>query len=393
MFPRPHLVALQALLALFAVPSALAQVPLRTPERTSWLDPRIEPLVLVRSVFAYTLEDQPTVTDPSGKSFTLDSTKAPRSAFGHRRGFVLEDAEVGLRGRFNELGLYYQVAIESVPREKDGNRSDDYLEDAFFGWDAFTFLDLRAGRMKVPFGQANLQATAERDLPYAPTLDVLVPKRQLGLRVSGGDPWGASRLHVGVYNSVSGAQEELRFLEQLLYVTRLELRIHKIMQAAGTKWLDFECTLGGSFAWTEESFDPPTEHRWVGADLHLHLWRFTLRGELVIKDFFRAENADGSKIADRGLGWSAELTTELVEGLLDTTVRVEETDGDDRALGFGASLSIDEAALQNKRWVTVGLGVTPWRFARISANWIYREELEGYSLDNDVFLLLTQLAL
>jgi hypothetical protein len=78
----------------------LAQPPLETPERTSWLDVRAEPIALVRSFFAFTMEDRPTVTDPSGATLQLDSTKAPRSAYGHRRGFVLENVEVGLRGRF-----------------------------------------------------------------------------------------------------------------------------------------------------------------------------------------------------------------------------------------------------------------------------------------------------
>jgi len=360
-------------------------------EGPMFTDDRLQPILLFRTLFVYTQEDTRTVAGPGGQPLVLDTTKMDASQFGHRDGFVLDSVEVGLKGRFEETGIYYQGKFELVPREADGNRSSDYLKDAYAGWNKFKWLDVAAGRMKIPFSQATLKSTADQELVYAPTLTTLTPKRQLGVRVSGGDPGRIVRLSGGVFDSVALATEQLNSTDQLLYVARLDLRVDNALRALNLHFLDFEWNLAADVAWVKQNYDPPTEHRWVGFDSRLHLWRFTLEGELVLKDFYAGDLLpDGTMKADRGWGWHVDLTGHAWPKVLDVTARLEEMDGDTVVRGAGATLSIDELAKQKKHWFTVGVIWYVTERARLDFNYVQRRELEGYSFDNDVFLGMFQ---
>lgn len=269
---------------------------LKNPDRKSHLlDPRIEPIVLLRTLFVSTFEDQTTYTTQEGDELPLDSTSMDPSLFGHRQGWVLENVEVGLQGRFNETGLYYRVKFDLVPREKDGSQSDDYLMDAYAGWNLFKFIDLRIGRMKIPFSQANMRETEDMYLIYNPTLNVLIPKRQSGAAVTLMDPWGILKIQGGFFNSVSMATEEIQSNDQLLKVGRLELNIANGLEALDLRPWDLELSAGVNIAQVEANYDLRSEHRWMGVDAHFHLALLTLEFEYVVKDFESEPHEDGSQ--------------------------------------------------------------------------------------------------
>jgi hypothetical protein len=361
--------------------------------RPLFLDGLIRPVVLVRTIVSSTLEERRSVTTADGRTLTLDSANADPSPFGHREGFIVDSVELGLAGRHRASGVYYRVKAELIPREKDGNRSSDYLKDAYVGWDLYDWMDIRVGRMKLAFSQAGQKSTEDRPLIYAPHVDTLVPKRQVGAHVGVGDPWGVARLIGGVYNSTGLAVEQIRDPDQLLLTGRLELRVGNLLRAVRVDALDLELTVGANVAWVRENYDPRTEHRWFGIDGRLHIWLFTVEGEWVVKDFFTAAPGNADRKADRGWAWHVDLTVHALPGVLDLGFRVEEADGDRAVRGFGTGLSIDELARQKKRWITVGATLHVTDQVHLAFNYIHREELEGFRLDNDVFLGLLQVAM
>lgn len=361
--------------------------------RPHFLDGVIRPVLLVRTLVASTLEERRQVQTADGRTLTLDSAKADPSPFGHREGFLVDSVELGLGGRHAPSGIYYRVKAELVPREKDGNRSSDYLKDAYVGWDLYDWMDIRVGRMKLAFSQAGQKSTEDRPLIYAPHVDTLVPKRQVGGHVGVGDPWGVGRLIGGVYNSTGLAVEQIRRADQLLVTGRVEFRVARLLRALKLDALDLDLTLGAHVAWVKENFDPRTEHRWYGVDGRLHLWLFTVEGEWIVKDFYTAAPGNADRKADRGWAWHLDVTVHALPGVLDLGARIEEMDGDKAVRGLGTSLSIDELARQKKRWITVGATLHVTDQLRLAFNYVHRDELEGFRLRNDVFLGLLQLAM
>ncbi len=361
--------------------------------KTSYLDGLVQPVVLMRTLAAWTHVDRINTTGPDGKTLTLSSDQMDPSQFGHRVGFILDSVEIGVKGRHAMSGVYYQVKAELIPREKDGNRSSDYLKDAYVGWNLFPWMDLRVGRSKVPISQANLKPTDKSLLINAPVLDTLITKRQIGAQITVGDPWQVFAVTGGVFNSTGLAVEQLRRSDQLQYAARAELRVHKLLKALDRNPLDFEATFGGSFSWVKENFDPPTEHRWLGADVHLHAWLFTLEGEFVRKDFYSAPAGAAGRKADRGWGWHADLQIQAWPGLLDLACRVESMDGDLAIRGTGATLSIDELAKQKKLWITGGASVKVTNELRVDIDYVHRVAKEGLAFNNDMVIVLFQYAL
>ena len=306
-----------------------------------------------------------------------------------------------MRGRFNDLGLYYAFKFELVPREKDGNRSDDYLKDAFLGWDAFNVFDIRLGRMKVPLSRANMKSTKDRFFPYAPALNALVPKRQLGLSVALSDPYSIVTLRGGVFNSVRKAMEQMKDLKQLLYVGRLEFNLHQLIDVTAPDvdlaTLNLSLQVAGSAGWIEESYDPRTEHRWLGVDAALTLWRFTAEFEWAIKEFYQPEvfqaGVGGVEVADRGWGWHVDLIAELWPDTLEVMGRYERSDGDQLIRGFDPNLSMDELSRRKKEWITAGLKVRFLSRAACMLTYTYRNELEGLAIKDDVLMTTCQYAM
>ena len=360
--------------------------------KTKYLDYRYEPTVMVRTLFASTMEDRYVKILDDGKELLLDSTKMDPSEFGHREGFILENVELGAKGRFNDSGFYYGVKFELVPREKDGNRSSDYLKDAYVGWNKYSVFDVRVGRMKIPFSQVNMKSTGKQPLNYKPTIDILSPKRQLGVMMSFADPWHIAKLSGGVYNSVKQVTEQLSSTDQLLYVARLELSLGRLLNTLNTGIGDLDIRFGGNIAYTKMNFDPETEHQYMGFDAHLHYWIFTVEAEYLIKSFYR-DPVDGLSVADRGTGWHVDLTVHAWPGIIDVTGRFEETDPDELVHGANSTLSIDEMSKQKKRWITAGVTIHLTDIVRMDINYVNRQEREGYSFDNDVILGMVQIDL
>jgi hypothetical protein len=360
------------------------------PAKKMILDERYEPIVLLRTIYVSTFEDTIEEKDSQGGVLELNSFDMDPSIYGHREGFVIENVELGMKGRFNDSGIYYQSKFELVPREKNGSISSDYLKDAYVGWSKYTVFSAQAGRMKIPFSQANLVSTADQALIYKPTLDVLSPKRQLGVQASVSDPWQIVRVSGGAFNSVQLAIQQLKKTDQLMYVGRGELNVDNILGTAGASFLDFELRLGSSIAHTKENFDPSTEHRWMGADGRFHLWRFTVEGEYLLKNFYTPPDLEGKMELQHGKGWHADLTVMAWPKVIDVTGRIEQIDGDEVERGFSSTLSIDELSLQKKRWITGGLTFHITDQALLEFNYVHRQELEGFSFGNDVLLGMAQ---
>ncbi len=377
---------------------------IRKPTKKKYLDPRIEPQLLIRAQYVTTQEDKilesvklkPGSSEPDPEIY--DSSSMPSSPYGHREGFVLENVELGLKGRFNDYGLYYGAKFELLPREKDGTQSSDYLKDAYMGWNYYTLADVRVGRMKVPFSQVNMKSTAKMPLALKPVINLLSPKRQLGAMVALSDPWGIFTAKGGVYNSVKIASEQLAKKEQLMYVGRAEWKTSGLLKALNTRMTagdfrltDFEFKLGGGVAYSEENYDPISEVRYTGVDAHLHWFIFTYEGELIFKDFYDPEDLDGNRAANRGWGWAHDLVIHAWPEIIDVAMRVETMDGDKEERG--QSTQMDEVRPQKKLWISGGMTLHIADQALFMLNYVHRKEKEGFDYDNDVFVGMLQFSL
>ncbi len=346
-------------------PTAVATGPLR--------DLTLEPTGLLRTSIIYSTSDTSVV---GGK--TVDSSKADPSLFGYRQGFVLENAQFGVKGKSAESGLYYSARVEMVPREKDGNSSRDFLRDGYIGWNGLKVVDVRLGWQKVAFSQANLKGTHDQTLPYAPTFDVFTPTRQLGLTVAGMDTKERVKVTVGAFNSAKQALEQLTDSSQLMMAGRAEVNIDRFLgDDVGFKW-----RIGGGAAYTKKYFDNGQQRMWFGADTRAR-WRWLeLEAEFVQMQFFTDAASDGSQPVHAGSGWHTDLTGWLLDDRVSITGRIEQMDGDD-TLTDGQSLIIDTLARQKKQWMTLGVGYTHGKVGRCILAWIHRSELEGFELAND----------
>ncbi len=353
-----------------------------------FLDERIEPTLLLRSSFVYSQRQSIWIVDEAGQEVEKKSADFARgTVFGHRDGFVMDDAEIGLKGRFNDLGIYYKAKVEFVPRFKDGTQSSNYLQDAYAGWDRFSVLDLRVGNMKIPFSQANMKPTEDQALVNAPLLNKLSPRRQLGARLTLSDPWKMVVLQGGVYNSVKLVTQPLRTMDELLFVVRGELWPNRIFHPWGANPLDLQVRLGVNVAQTDNHYNTLTEQRSLGFDAMAHLWIFTAEAEVVFWDYYLSTGE-----AQRGMSWHADLTIHAWPGVVDLTGRVEELDGNEK-LENGTNAAIEDVWPQHKRWITAGITVHLANFAKLQGNYVRREELEGIAFDNDMFVVLLQLSL
>jgi hypothetical protein len=315
----------------------------------------------------------------AGKKSVLDPRQADPSPFGYRRGFIIENAQIGMKGELPS-GVYYHGNVEFVPREKDGNRSPDYLRDAFAGARYKKWLDVRLGWQRAQYSQANLKGGATMTLPYAPTFDFLMPQRLMGVSVMGSEPGERVRLVLGAYNSAKQSGEQMRDLKQLMTTARVEVQVDKFFAAQK----DWSWRLGTNIAMVEAHFDPPTQHRWFGVDTRAR-WKFlSLEAEWTVLDFFQPKLLDGTEKADRAFGWHVDLRGEIPTTRFGITARVEEMDGDEATRGTGTSLNIEDLSRQHKRWITVGVDMAPTALTRCIAAFMVRQELEGLERDDNV---------
>lgn len=358
------------------------------PAKKKLLDPLFEPTMLIRPLYVWTQQDS--FTDANG--VTHHTTDLRRTYLGHRIGFVLENAEVGFKGRHNDTGLYYGVKLEFVPREKDGTKSEsDYLKEIVLGWNYYSLVDVAVGRIKPTLSQANLKSTPDMPLIYSPLLDTLLPKRLLGATLALSDPGKIVKLSGGVFNSVKEPYEQPASADQLFYSARAELQLSRILEVAGLPTgRVFRLQAGASYAYCKENYDPRTKMQYRGLDGHLDLFLLTLESELLIKDYYI--DATNGKIAHQGKAWHVDGTVHAWPSVLDVTVRYEMADNDTKShMDFAetASMAVD----QNKRWITAGLMLHATRQLDIEVNYVMRGEAEGRSLNNDMFLTMLQFSL
>ncbi len=363
----------------------ISELLITPPAKKKYVDALFEPIFLGRMNYVTTMEETFTTADGKKRS----STELRRTYLGHREGFVLENLEAGFKGRHNETGLYYGVKLEFVPREKDGTKSEsDYLKEAWMGWNYYAIIDVKTGRIKLPISRALLKSTHEATLVYSPLLDTLLPKRLLGVSVSLSDPWKIAVLTGGVFNTVKEPYEMMPDAKHLMYAGRLELNADKALDLAGINTGSFfNLSLAGSLAYSEESWDPRSKLRFIGADARLDLNIFTVEGEVLFKDYYGEGTA--SNIAMRGFGWYVDFCARLWPSVLDFTFRFEEADNDeDLEVGFATDAGV--AVNQKKRWLTFGLMLHVTKNLDFEANYINRREAEGVSFKNDVFMTLLQ---
>lgn len=348
---------------------------LTEPTAAKFVDARIEPTVLLRTSIVASSHGPVTVNGAQQDSNAIDP-----SQFGYRQGFVLENAQFGLRGRFAESGLHYAVQMELVPRDKAGNRTADYVRDAYVGWNRFNFLDIKLGYQKVPFSQANLKSTAEMLLPYAPTFDTFTPLRQLGMTAAMQDPGQRVKLTLGAFDSTKQASEQMQDPKQVMMVGRAEVNVDKLV-GLGSDW---RWRIAASGAYTKQYFDDGQQRLWFGVDTRARFRFLELEAELVQLQFALAKLADGSQPVHTGMGWHVDLTGWVLADKLSVTGRFEQMDGDtDPKAIDGSSLLADTIVRQKKQWITVGVGYSLMPGARCVAAYMHRTELEGLTLDND----------
>jgi hypothetical protein len=362
-------------------PEAVAQelampadaTPLLAQLKAAFSDPRAEPEMLVRGTFIATNSGRVTTADGT----VYDSSQIPSSQFGYRQGFVLENAQFGLHGRFADSGFHYDVKLELVPRDKTGvPQQGNNLRDAWVGWHKYDWLDVRFGWQKVPFSQVNLKSTADMLLPYTPTFDTFTPLRQMGLTVIVQDVRQRVKVLLGIYNSNKTVSDQLTDWQQLLSVARAEVDVGRFMGNPGFRW---RVAVNG--AYTPKLYDDHEARMWLGADTHLR-WRFIeLEAETVLMQF-KQQALDKSETVHTGLGWHADLTGWLLEDTLTVTGRVEQTDGD-TSVEDGQSLVPDTLLRQSRRWLTLGVGYSMSAQTRCVLAATKRQALEGLNLVND----------
>ncbi len=357
---------------------------------TKLYDARFEPYMLIRTSFAYTEEDNYEVNLEDGRKLNLESKNMDTSQFGHKFGPALESVEMGMRGRYQSSGFHYHIKMELVPREKDGNRSSDYLKDAYVGWDKFTIFSIDAGRMKVPFSQTNMKPAEKNNLIYSPVLDILSSKRQIGYKFALQDPWKIIKFTYGIFTSISFASELIKESTELLYTYRLDLQGYNLLKKFDLLYRDLSFNIGINAAKTDKSYDTQSEVLYLGADFNLHLFLFTLEGEYLIKNFYQPPLPDGTLKADKGFGWHIDLITHIWPEIIDLIVRIEEMDGDKVIRGASSDLSIQEISKQKKHWTTFGITGHFSNQVKLQINYIQRGELEGYRFNNNVIIGLIQ---
>lgn len=350
-----------------------------------YVSPYFEPMVMLRTLYVTTLEDS--WVDERGRE--RSSTELRRTFFGHREGFVLENMEIGIKGRVNNVGIHYGLVLEAVPREKDGTKSEgDYLKEVWVGWNKYSVFDVKVGRIKVPISQANLKSTHDQPLVYKPLLDTLLPKRLIGASATLCDPWGIAKLHGGVFNTAKEAHEQLFSTESLMYAGRLELAVDRIFDVAGINTgRFFNLSLGASIAYSKNNYDPRTEMRYLGLDAHLDLYIFTMEGEVLFKDYYGEGTQEDN--AYRGMAWHFDFTARVWPTVMDLTFRIEEADNNNElVIDFAdtAGMAMD----QNKMWMSFGLMIHAARQFDLSFNYVIRREAEGREFNNDMFLGLAQ---
>lgn len=333
----------------------------------------VEPAGMVRASVVYSASG---TTSAQGK--LIDSKDISPSQFGYRQGVVLENAQFGVRGRFAEGQMQYNVRVEMVPREKDGTFSNTgFLRDAWMSWNGWKYLDIRLGWQRAAFSQANLKPGEETLLPYQPTFDVFTPQRLLGVAFAGVDPEGRWRVTVGMYNSVKLASEQITDWDQSLYAGRAEVNIDKFLDKPGFAW-----RVGGGAALTKKFFDNGESRQWFGVDTRV-VWRFLeLEAEYVQMQYFVAAAKDGSQPIHTASGWHTELSGWILPHKLSVSGRIEYMDGDDTVVD-GQSTDVQTVAPQGKRWLTFGVGYNPSRASRCVLAYIRRDETEGLSWQND----------
>ncbi len=357
---------------------------------TKIFDSRFEPIMLVRTSFSYTYEEKYEVKLEDGRTLTLNSANMDASQYGHKFGPALESVEIGMKGRYQSSGFYYLIKQELTPREKDGNRSSDYLKDAYVGWNKFTIGDISAGRMKVPFSQANMKSTEKGNLIYTPLLDVLTPKRQVGYKLSLSDPYKVLKFTYGLYTSISFASELIKKSDQMMYTYRFDISGNNLLKLFNIIYRDLHLNIGLNAATTKMSYSTQTENLYLGADLNFHLYIFSIEAEYLIKNFYQPPLPDGTLKSDKGWGWHIDLIVHIWPNIIDLIARVEEMDGDKEERGKNTSLPIDELVQQKKHWTTLGITTHLSNQVKLQLNYIQRGELEGYRFDNNVLIGLVQ---
>lgn len=372
---------------LFALskPLPLAERLLTPAAKKKLIDPLFEPIFLLR--LSYVTTHSYRFTDAQGVK--RSSADLLRSFLGYREGFVLENLELGFKGRHNDTGVYYGGKLELVPREKDGTKEDEYLKEAFIGWNKYAMADVQAGLIKVPLGQQLQKATPDMPLVYAPLIDTLLPKRQLGAKLTLSDPYKVLSVSGGMFNTAKQPYDQLPDGKYLMYAARAELNVGNLLSAVGHGYdRFFRLQFGGSYAYTDQNFEnPSTRMRFYGYDGRLDLYIFTFEGEYLEKDYFSEEL--GPKKARHGKAWHLDSTVHAWPGVLDATLRVEEADGNTSThMNYAATAA--EAVDQQKRWITAGLLLHLTRQLDIEFNYLHRGILEGRALTNDAFVTTLQ---
>ncbi len=244
--------------------------------------------------------------------------------------------------------------------------------------------------MKVPFSIANMKSTEKNNLIYAPVLDVLTPKRQIGYRLSIQDPYQILRFTYGIFTSISFASELIKKSDQILHIYRFDINGYNLLRHFNITYRDLYLNIGLNAATTMESYDTQTENLYLGSDLSFHLYLFTIEAEYLIRNFYQPPLPDGTMKSDKGWGWHIDLIVHIWPNIIDLIARVEEMDGDKAERGLSSDLSIGETSKQKKHWTTFGITTHFSNQVKLQFNYIQRGELEGYRFNNNVLMGLVQ---
>lgn len=356
------------------------------PAKRKIIDPLFEPVFLMRFSFvnsqAYSFKDDSTGIEGTSEDLA-------RTFLGYRKGFVMENFEVGFKGRHNETGVYYAGKLELVPREKDGTKEDNYLKEVYVGWNYYSVADFQAGLIKIPLGQQLLKSSTEMPLIYSPLINTFLPKRLLGTKATFNDPYKIVSFTAGVFNSAKQSYDQMTDTKYLMYALRGEFSVSNLFTSLnmGRDRL-FKLKLGASYAYTEENFEnPATEMSYMGFDGHLDVYIFTFEAEYMVRNFF-TENITPRKSL-QSVGWYFDATVHVWADVLDLTLRVENADGNTDSEIYYAT-GVSEAVNQEKQWYTVGMMFHLTHQLDMELNYIHRDEAEGISIDNNVFITTLQ---
>lgn len=320
-------------------------------------------------------------------------------------GYSLQRVRAQIRGGFEpegDVGLYvgYKLSIELMPEAR--------LQDAYMEAAAYRPMTLRVGQFEVPTNRAVLTSDQNILLPEQTVLTDWIPSRDIGAMVHGHLGEHHLEYQAGVFNG-EGTNRLGNVNRKFLYAGRVVVSPlggpgtgDEILRDWKAKDADTHrpaFSVGVAVHRNETGLEPTQEGTFgVNGEVFVHYRFVTAQGEYL----WRTIDYEDPSISDyEQYGWYGQAGVFLVgipwaEEHVAITGRVEQGDS---LQAEGVPPAGPEDETQADRRITLGAGLYAGEpfFPRIHnlrlvAGYTFKEELEGFSFDDDRFAVAANLS-